>query len=136
MECFLGSLESSGPAHRGPWLAAGQAFPQPPGRSTLKASDSPEKECVMSNREHWEAIYEHKSPDEVSWYQPHLERSLRFIEGAGLSPRSEIIDIGGGSSTLVDDLLDRGEGRVTGLGNLGGAIAPADKRVCHPAPAG
>jgi len=83
----------------------------------------------MSNREHWEAIYEHKSPDEVSWYQPHLERSLRFIEGAGLSPRSEIIDIGGGSSTLVDDLLDRGYERVTVLDISEGAIAQAKKRL-------
>ena len=46
-----------------------------------------------------------KAPEQVSWYRPHLERSLEFIEGAGLEPDAAIIDVGGGASTLVDDLL-------------------------------
>lgn len=69
----------------------------------------------MNERKHWEAIYGHKSPEEVSWYRPHLERSLRFIESAALSPTSPILDVGGGTSTLVDDLLERGFSNVSVL---------------------
>ena len=39
----------------------------------------------MSEQEHWEAVYGQKPADRVSWYRPHLERSLAFVGGAGLA---------------------------------------------------
>ena len=38
-------------------------------------------------------------------YRPHLETSLALIAQAASSPSASIIDVGGGESTLVDDLL-------------------------------
>jgi 2-polyprenyl-3-methyl-5-hydroxy-6-metoxy-1,4-benzoquinol methylase len=69
----------------------------------------------MNKREHWDAVYRKKRPDELSWYELHLARSLAFIEGAHLPPEAAILDVGGGTSTLVDDLLDRGYVNVTVL---------------------
>lgn len=67
----------------------------------------------MDTQEHWEKIYKEKKPDAVSWYRPHLERSLELIEqGAGKTSAS-LIDVGGGASTLVDDLLGRGYQSIT-----------------------
>ena len=61
----------------------------------------------MSKRQHWEQVYQTKAPDAVSWYAPHLYQSLSFIER--IADKSDrIIDVGGGESTLVDDLLERG----------------------------
>lgn len=57
---------------------------------------------------HWQTVYGTKATTEVSWYRPHLELSLGFIERAGLSRDAAILDVGAGASTLVDDLLDRG----------------------------
>jgi hypothetical protein len=62
----------------------------------------------MDAQAHWENIYGKKAPDSVSWYRPHLERSLELIEGAAPAPSSSIIGVGGGESTLVDDLLAPG----------------------------
>ncbi|WP_082079993.1 class I SAM-dependent methyltransferase [Cupriavidus basilensis] len=62
----------------------------------------------MTNRSHWEDVYQHKTADQVSWYAPHLQTSLAYIQAASSSPTSSILDIGGGESTLVDDLLDSG----------------------------
>ena len=62
----------------------------------------------MSTREHWEKIYGTKKATDVSWYQPHLQRSLDLIVRAGIGTDARIIDVGGGVSTLVDDLIDRG----------------------------
>jgi SAM-dependent methyltransferase len=59
-------------------------------------------------KQHWERVYKNKKPTEVSWYRPHLEVSLRLIEGAAPSKDAHIIDVGAGESTLVDDLLTRG----------------------------
>ncbi len=81
------------------------------------------------NREHWESIFRARAPAEVSWYRPHLERSLRFIDDAGLSKRAAIIDVGGGASTLVDDLLARGYERLTVLDLSPTAIAQAQARL-------
>jgi 2-polyprenyl-3-methyl-5-hydroxy-6-metoxy-1,4-benzoquinol methylase len=57
---------------------------------------------------HWEKIYRTKAADDVSWYRSHLERSIELIESASPDRAAGIIDVGGGESTLVDDLLARG----------------------------
>ena len=62
----------------------------------------------MDAGSHWEKIYRTKARDAVSWYRSHLDRSLALIESASLDRAAGIIDIGGGESTLVDDLLARG----------------------------
>jgi 2-polyprenyl-3-methyl-5-hydroxy-6-metoxy-1,4-benzoquinol methylase len=61
----------------------------------------------------WENIYAKKAPDAVSWYRPHLEISLDLIERAAPDRCASIIDVGGGESTLVDDLFACGYHNVT-----------------------
>ena len=62
----------------------------------------------MDTKSHWERVYRTKQPNEVSWYRAHLDVSLSLIEQAAPSRDAHIIDVGGGESTLVDDLLARG----------------------------
>jgi 2-polyprenyl-3-methyl-5-hydroxy-6-metoxy-1,4-benzoquinol methylase len=69
----------------------------------------------MDNQAHWEKVYKDESPNQVSWYRPHLETSLRLIEQAATRRSASIIDVGGGQSTLVDDLLTRGYKNITVL---------------------
>ncbi len=83
----------------------------------------------MSGQAHWETVYRTKSPDQVSWYTPHLDRSLGFIAGASLPRDAAIIDVGGGAATLVDDLLDRGFNGVTVLDLASAAIERAKERL-------
>jgi len=83
----------------------------------------------MDAKEHWEKVYTSKAPDAVSWYRPHLETSLALIERAAGSPSAAIIDVGGGESTLVDDLLDRGYENITVLDVSQVAIEVTKKRL-------
>jgi SAM-dependent methyltransferase len=83
----------------------------------------------MDESKHWDQVYERRAPDQVSWFQPHLGRSLALIEQAHLPTDAAIIDIGGGTSTLVDDLLDRGYSRLTVLDISSKAIATARGRL-------
>ena len=69
----------------------------------------------MDPRKHWNAVYGSKAPEAVSWYAPHLETSLALIERAAAGNSASIIDVGGGESTLVDDLLTRGCENITVL---------------------
>lgn len=62
----------------------------------------------MDKKNHWEGIYQTKKVDEVSWYQLRSEQTLRLIDSAKLDPKARIIDVGGGTSSLVDCLLERG----------------------------
>lgn len=62
----------------------------------------------MSTREHWNDVYAKKEPTSVSWHRTHLEQSLTWVEDLGLPRTAHIVDIGGGASTFVDDLLDQG----------------------------
>lgn len=83
----------------------------------------------MSTREHWDAIYGQKGPEGVSWYKPHLDRSLGFIATAGLGLDAAILDVGGGSSTFVDDLLAKGFRNLTVLDLSASAIDQAKVRL-------
>lgn len=67
----------------------------------------------MTTAEHWEGVYGRKKPDQVSWFRPHLDQSLAFVARAALPREAAIIDVGGGASTFVDDLLSEGYSRVT-----------------------
>jgi 2-polyprenyl-3-methyl-5-hydroxy-6-metoxy-1,4-benzoquinol methylase len=69
----------------------------------------------MNIQTHWDRIYRDKAPDAVSWYRPHLETSLTLIERAAPDLSASVIDVGGGESTLVDDLLARGYQNITVL---------------------
>jgi 2-polyprenyl-3-methyl-5-hydroxy-6-metoxy-1,4-benzoquinol methylase len=83
----------------------------------------------MQAKEHWERIYSTKSPDSVSWFQERAEQSLRIIRETG-SPRSvAVIDVGGGASVLVEDLLNDGYSDITVLDLSAAALDTARKRL-------
>jgi ubiquinone/menaquinone biosynthesis C-methylase UbiE len=84
---------------------------------------------AMNNKSHWESVYQTKSDTEVSWYREHLENSLRLILGTGVGKDAAIIDVGGGSSTLVDDLLDHGFIDVSVLDISSSALARSRERL-------
>lgn len=80
-------------------------------------------------RRHWDAVYASRSYGEVSWYQETPVRSLSLIEATGIAVDDPIIDVGGGASTLVDKLLDRGFTDITVLDVAAGAFDQARARL-------
>lgn len=87
------------------------------------------KTNIMNKQKHWEHIYETKVPTDVSWFQIHLEKSLALIESANLKPDARIIDVGGGASTLVDDLLKKGFKDLTVLDISAKALEKTRERL-------
>ena len=69
----------------------------------------------LDRKTHWEKQYSAKAPHEVSWYQENLALSLRMITASGLDKHARFIDVGGGSSTLVDCLDQAGYTRLSVL---------------------
>jgi ubiquinone/menaquinone biosynthesis C-methylase UbiE len=78
---------------------------------------------------HWNLAYQGRGATGVSWHREHLEVSLELLERAGLNPDSAVIDIGGGASTLVDDLIARGLNDISVLDLSGHALSVAKSRL-------
>ena len=76
----------------------------------------------MDPKPHWDRVYATNSPTDVSWYQREPTLSLQLIEFSGVPHDAGIIDVGGGSSTLVDALLERGFTDLTVLDVAGTAL--------------
>jgi len=84
---------------------------------------------MTTTKTHWEGVYHTKSPKEVSWFQEHSEVSLDLIKRMEINKNAHIIDIGGGASTLVDDLLLDGFHHLTVLDISAAALYTAQQRL-------
>ena len=83
----------------------------------------------MQSKEHWDKVYSSKPTDGVSWYQEHAQSSLRLIQQTGVSSSAEIIDVGGGASTLVDDLIEQGFTHLSVLDLSAAALGATKQRL-------
>lgn len=83
----------------------------------------------MNNKTHWERIYQTKAPTQVSWYQEHSSQSLQFIANTGINKTAQIIDVGGGPSALIGDLLENGYQHITVLDISAAALGAAQHRL-------
>jgi SAM-dependent methyltransferase len=83
---------------------------------------------MTDQRQHWEGVYRNKAADQVGWFQPHAASSLRLIE-AGAGQDAHVIDVGGGASVLVDDLLDAGYRNLTVLDLAESALTTSRARL-------
>lgn len=83
----------------------------------------------FDKKAHWEKIYQTKSLQEVSWFQPKPETSLNFFNEFKIAKDAKIIDIGGGDSLLVDHLLDLEYTDITVLDISEAALTKAKTRL-------
>lgn len=60
----------------------------------------------MSNKKvHWETIYSTRDHKKVGWYQETPEISLELLSKINAKPSHSVIDVGSGTSVLVDKLI-------------------------------
>jgi len=84
---------------------------------------------VNEMKSHWDQVYLTKARDAASWYQPHASVSLSLIRETGINLGAPIIDVGGGASTLVDDLLELGYSTLSVLDLSEAALDAAASRL-------
>lgn len=80
-------------------------------------------------KSHWEGVYTTKAADSVSWFQATPTPSLNALDFLGAGTGQSLIDIGGGASTLVDALLERGWSDVSVLDISEAALAKSKHRL-------
>ena len=82
-----------------------------------------------SQENHWETVYKTKEPNQVSWTQDFPKTSLDFITSFDLAKNTNIIDVGGGDSKLVDFLVEAGFTNITVLDISSKALERAKLRL-------
>lgn len=83
----------------------------------------------MQSKAHWEHVYQSKQVDQVSWFQEHAIQSLAMLHESGVGTRGAILDVGGGASTFVDDLLADGYRNVTVVDIAEAALSATRRRL-------
>jgi SAM-dependent methyltransferase len=84
---------------------------------------------ATERKEHWQRIYSTKNDEELSWFQPDADVSLDLLLSPPLPRDASILDVGGGTSRLVDGLLDRGYRNVTVLDVSDAALRKSAARL-------
>ena len=84
----------------------------------------------MENRaDRWDEAYVAHGATGVSWYEPMPRLSLEMIGALGVDEDSPVIDIGGGTSGLAGQLLERGYSDVTVLDVSAAALEESERRL-------
>jgi SAM-dependent methyltransferase len=78
---------------------------------------------------HWERVHASQEHNAVSWWQEANELWDDVILGLGLPMEAPIVDIGAGSSMLLDALLARGFCNLTAVDISPAALARLNTRV-------
>ena len=83
----------------------------------------------INKKQHWENVFATKKETEVSWYQEKPDTSLQFFERNNIPKTAKILEIGGGDSYLIDNLLEQRFESITLLDISGNAIERIKKRL-------
>jgi SAM-dependent methyltransferase len=84
----------------------------------------------LDRQHHWDTVYSTKSSDGVSWFQDKPEKSLQIIhQFMPISKQPNIIDVGGGASTLVDFLIADGYESLSILDIAASALKTTQQRL-------
>lgn len=82
-----------------------------------------------NEKAHWDHVFATKSEQEVSWFQKTPKTSLALILELNIPKDAKIIDVGGGDSYLIDELLEYGFTNLYLLDISKNAIERAKKRL-------
>ena len=83
----------------------------------------------INKKQHWENVFATKKETEVSWYQEKPETSLQFFGRNKIPKTAKILEIGGGDSYLIDNLLEQRFESITLLDISENAIERIKKRL-------
>lgn len=83
----------------------------------------------MDSKSHWQNIYTDKNSNQLSWFQEHAEMSLHIFKKNVHNRNTQIIDIGAGTSTLLDDLLQSGYSKIDVLDISAEALQISQQRI-------
>ncbi len=89
-------------------------------------------DAPLARARYWDDRYDLIGHERVSWFQTRPVMSLELIATVDVGPSTGVIDVGGGSSRLVDELIARGFADITVLDVSQAALQVARRRLDDP----
>jgi len=56
-------------------------------------------------KDHWDNAYLNSPEEKLGWYESDLTPTLKLVTKTGLNKKARILNVGAGSTTLIDELL-------------------------------
>jgi 2-polyprenyl-3-methyl-5-hydroxy-6-metoxy-1,4-benzoquinol methylase len=63
---------------------------------------------MNASKEHWNNVYTKNPHEKLGWFENDLSPSLKLINKTQIDPSARILNVGAGSTVLIDHLLDIG----------------------------
>lgn len=93
-----------------------------------------ESDLSNDRARHWDTAFESRGETGVSWFQPEPTVSIDLMDLLAVPANAAVLDIGGGASSLVDNLVRRGFTDLTVLDISEKALSTARNRLGADAP--
>ena len=65
-------------------------------------------DCTINYQQHWDAAFTKNPTDKLGWYEKKPQQTLDLIGKTNLPKEATILNVGSGSSILIDNLLELG----------------------------
>lgn len=92
-----------------------------------------ESDCTISGgidlQQHWEQAYRTKNTEQLGWYEADAAHSVALIKETGVATSAKILNIGVGSSVLIDQLVAEGYEQVIANDLSGKALEDIEIRL-------
>ena len=66
---------------------------------------TPVQEEKVDMKGHWDKVYSSRADEKLGWYEDFPQESICLIDKCNLSPDSVILNVGAGTTTLIEFLL-------------------------------
>jgi len=83
----------------------------------------------QARADYWNAVHDGADEKTRSWYQSQSVMTFQLLDELGVPSNASVIDVGGGASSLVDQLLAKHFTDITVLDVSSEAIGAAQRRV-------
>lgn len=70
-----------------------------------------ESECTLPEnllKEHWETAYKKNPTEKLGWFEESSKETIELLEKSGVVKDAKILNVGVGSSMLIDELVNKG----------------------------
>lgn len=86
-------------------------------------------DCAIDYQTHWNKAYEKNPTEKLGWYEEKSEQTLNLISKTNLPKDATILNVGNGSSTLIDDLISQDYTNIIASDISSKALASARERL-------
>ena len=87
------------------------------------------RETQSMTKEHWQRVFSNSAEDKLGWYEAIPAKSLELIKVCSPGFKETILDVGSGSSTLIDHLLSEGFSNIVAVDISQRALEKSQKRL-------